>query len=803
MSNFPTFTATKAIDMMEMGITHDMYVKLQKVAAENHCVIMIRKTNKGSVMPFANRTAVGKKLATKGKSSNAFFTKGNITFFSQMAKKLEDKDWFREQNTLINILKEKSSHGDASKYKFIPKLLTEKQVRDLLINQKTLIDKALGGDAFQVSDDFGGKKLMATYKLVKTTWKLVNSGDLQNLLVKPAEDVVDNTTLFRVYVKVKMSRCKFPILRGFTEHFSMTIPDNHTVKLKDNKKIAINTPVKWSDINEAVDGLWPNEANEAWNGLLGVDFANCAPQLVPAVEDANFREVRVLALRTRGEGLKDRAPKPVNDNQAAKKYYEVVADYDIFMVAPKINKLELKQLLNGNDIGITIDFNFLSVLPRLGSQNSIKKRREGDTQNPYGLLSPYDFHIRQQINRALGIKVAQHGAEIANLFYTSDIKDPVIAIYPDGRVAEVAATTRSDTAVASSALPLTNNGTRSSVVGQQEDAAAAPVGPEQKKLLSAFKVPGGQTPENRNIVASGLCFLMSMEMLFEMMNSRTSQDTHSRLLGFKELGETYGTLAGTGIEYTFHKDNFTAQYGIIMNLNWGTEAYYKFNIKMDYEYGPELKLDKDYEKLTDETIKIAVKNYHEGFALKIFDNYIDKSDNQSDYSGINSLFCEFTNGELPFDFKTSTLPISIRTLLFYLYRKNARHKAQCTWDLNTKNPSGRAWEVARKNYMPSSNNEFEHTLLFFKSVYQSILNQGIRVQKSMAKQEEHYKYDALIDIYEKAILATDIVLNKNAAARNAAARNAAERDAAEQAALEAAQEKRISDHIEKQTAVRL
>lgn len=99
MANFfPTFQADESINMMEMGITRNMYQTLQRVAAANHCVIMVRKTNIGSVMPFANRTAVGKKLATKGKSLS--FHRRNQ---DQKDTILFQMNFFRYQQTNIKI----------------------------------------------------------------------------------------------------------------------------------------------------------------------------------------------------------------------------------------------------------------------------------------------------------------------------------------------------------------------------------------------------------------------------------------------------------------------------------------------------------------------------------------------------------------------------------------------------------------------------------------------------------------------------------------------------------------------------
>ena len=552
---FPRFQAEPAVNMMEMGITRRMYEQLQKVAEANHCVIMVRKTNKGSVMPFANRTAVGKKLATKGKSSAAFFTKGNIAFLAEMAKKLNSAAWFKEQMTLINTMEE--LRGAKSKYKFIPKFLTENQLETLITEggsqiKNITVEKVdeIESKVIEIKDYISSETetTEVTYKLIKKTWREIPG---YKEYVKPHPDLEDEDEVYQVYAK--FTEGNFPVLGKLNTaaKCSVAAADINDDKLKRLKESAGSgnennpVPIEIKTINNEkiiditidkiiAEELWLHMKSSGSRKIKEAleNFQDCAPKL----NGTDFREVRVLAILTTYEG--NQAPTESNPRTSqqgtTKKYFEVVADYDIFMIAPRINKIEFdagdeKSKYKVNDLYITLNNQKLSVLPVMGQHKSIRHRDDG--KNPYGLLSPYDFYVRKEINKALGIKVAQHGAEVANLFYTSDIKDPVITIYPK----EIKA-------------------------GNPAEAPLA--------MLLASKFENEISYFDQ--VVNGPCFLMSMEMLFKMMTGSSEEET---ILQPQEIANTYTN----SIRYSVNATNYTSLYGILFNLNWGSDQYYKFN----------------------------------------------------------------------------------------------------------------------------------------------------------------------------------------------------------------------------------
>lgn len=561
------------LSMVDIGITYEMYKKLQKVCADHHCIIMIRKTNKGSVLPFEQGIAVGKKLATKGKSSNAHFTKGNIAFLAQLAKSLDSKEWLKQQATLIGVLEEKASNGTDPKYAYIPKLLTVNQVRELLAIEGVRSAGRFEDQEITVTvpkDDVSGNRIPLEYKLLKTSWEALNTpqAEFKDKLIKPGEG-----DLYRVYVKIPITQ-PFPLFFRYEKDTDITeveeddlkpghniVQENGiTIIQKDGKRI-FRFPFNQVMAKE----LWKLKkgfpADTATEGLL----EKCAPKLSPDGPLSSYREVRVLALFTHGgksEQAGGASGQTVQGAGQNKKFFEVVADYDLFMVSPDLSSGAFKFSENditypttikkklvsdtGAKIGEREVKTELSLLPKAGSKRIMEGGKEKNI-NPYGLLSDYEMFIRREVNRALDIKVAQHGIETCNLFYTSDIADPVLVIFPDIEM--------NKPQIVQSA----------SIQGRPSSASTA-------RILRP--VINYDFRRDENTVSTGPCFFASFQMLFEMMTSlygrldRVIPDT-------AELNKTFGIDP----RYTVQEagDLFTNKYPMIFNLNWGTADYKKFH----------------------------------------------------------------------------------------------------------------------------------------------------------------------------------------------------------------------------------
>lgn len=563
------------LSMVDIGITFEMYKKLQKVCAEHHCIIMIRKTNKGSVLPFEQGIAVGKKLATKGKSSNAHFTKGNIAFLAQLAKSLDSKEWLKQQATLIGVLEERASNGTDPKYAYIPKLLTGDQVRELLD-----IEGVKSAEAFEnekktitvgvLNDDVSGNSIPLVYKLVNTSWEELNrpQAEFKDKLIKPGEG-----DLYRVYVKIPIAQ-PFPLFFRYEKVTDITeveeddlkpghniVQENGiTIVQKDGKKT-----FRFSFNQVMAKELWKLKkgfpADTTTEGLL----AKCAPKLSPDGPLSSYREVRVLALFTHGGKSEQAGGASGQTAQGAsqnKKFFEVVADYDLFMVSPDLSSGAFKFSENditypttikekvvsstGEKIGEREVEKELSLLPKAGSKRIMEGGKEKNI-NPYGLLSDYEMFIRKEVNRALDIKVAQHGIETCNLFYTSDIADPVLVIFPDIEM-------NKPQIVQSAAIQ-----------GRPSSASTA-------RILRP--VINYDFRRDENTVSTGPCFFASFQMLFEMMTSLAGR-IHRVVPDTAELNKTFGIDP----RYTVQEagDLFTNKYPMIFNLNWGTADYKKFH----------------------------------------------------------------------------------------------------------------------------------------------------------------------------------------------------------------------------------
>lgn len=692
---FPSFSATSAIDIMEMGITREMYRKVARVAKVKKCIIMIRKTNKGSVLPLSTGKAVGKKLPTKGKSSDAFFTKGSIPFFAQMAKKLNPDNWFAEQTNLISVLSEETS-GETKgqkKYAYIPKLLTEDYVKNIVLRDETIkLDSSTLAytDITKLGDLIAGKKKNVKYRLLNTTWGAVNNlvgTTFQGKLVPPylvdksgkPIDIKDETVLYRVYMQTEDTEMGYPghfqvsvegqvNLDKYASFLPVTPAPEGTTKKINNQ----DTPVT-KFFNVAWD-TW--KKNMCWNCRMDINMQTDvieenAPLLAPK---SLFREVRVLAVLTSG------TPNKGDKTDIKKKYFEVVADYDLFMIAPKIelfksgwqkksddtaNKLEVLEkewwLNNKDEASCKIDSEYLPIsdLGEKASPETIAKN--GLTANSreakggkmrYGIVSDFELKVRKAINGKLKINAVQHGVETANLFYTSDLKDPVIPVFPE--------------------IPAFTSGDK----------------------------------YNPSAVNSGSLFFLSIKMLLELIAGKegelnaTNVDPDMTIFkGKKDSNEEKDKGIWNGVNL-FWKDSsshsFSEDYAIIFNLNWGTDAYYRFN---NSEYSSTTVSPKRKEE---------IKAFSEQQYDNVFNNVVGQYNKILDFKNIFKVD-EKLNVTDPIFNPALPLPFSIKAFYIFLYLDYMRIK---------KNSLGKRSLLTYKN-----NYKFVKKIMFLGEFYKSVFKE--------------------------------------------------------------------------------
>jgi hypothetical protein len=467
------------IDPLEMGINQRIFQKLVKAANKKNCVIMIRKTNKGSVIYFDTGTGTGKKLPTKGKSSESYFTNGSIPFFADMAKKVGN--WYYEQTNLIDItsiqITAKDDRGASPKYSYIPKLVAlDDPLLDTKDGSAITVSNSSGKIVTVRRDKLGGTIKEVTYYLKKVIFRDVNSVNGQKIKAPHflkgntpesennelnSEDIFDACECYQVF-----------ILKSDLDAISVgVIMEGHYVRELGTDTIPVGevteeqsteSPPSQDIFNRANfwDKLWKNRKVD--EGSLGSKILNASPLKdfadIEIFDGKEYYAVKVLALLTQGTVEKKTSKKP-------KMYFEVVADYDNFMIAPSIDLLfdtstvgnsenidvaenNLQEQVSGGDRqshgmseGIVANFKArlkqAKALPQLENKywsnwniesNYIPKSDSGAAH--YGIYSEYEKDVRKEMNKQMGIKAVQHGCEVANLFFTSDIFEPLILILP-------------------------------------------------------------------------------------------------------------------------------------------------------------------------------------------------------------------------------------------------------------------------------------------------------------------------------------------------------------------------------------
>lgn len=451
-ATYPKYRKASELDIApeDMGVSHIIYPKLGRAATTTNSIIFIRKTSKGSVLPFEQATAVGKKLPTKGKSSNSYFTSGTIPFFASLSKKVED--WCKEQNNLVEITTTSKKDGVTPKYAYIPKLValdSEKIRKDGQLLSGITSD-ALGNLLVKIDDSLEGNKTKTTtlYYLRKVKFQDVAKCN-DKPVAKPNFIKDEKDECYQVFISkehIYTSKAFDAIInKYFTEE-----------REEDGKKIRRKTPLgekliydsKLSFAGEDIDSqdlkdLKENYAKFLWEHYWYVkmkpDTGGDSPltRFAPleVYQSMTFYPVNVLALYTRGrisDLNKDTQRAKEGSGTGDKQYFEIVADYDVFMIAPSIERIINQMTIEQGEINA--DKRYFRKYCEDASLTSYKNQfipvADKDRAR-HGIASVFEkVEVRRAINVHMGINAVQHGTEIANVFHISDIQEPVMMFRP-------------------------------------------------------------------------------------------------------------------------------------------------------------------------------------------------------------------------------------------------------------------------------------------------------------------------------------------------------------------------------------
>jgi hypothetical protein len=454
-----------------MGVNEAIYGRVVQAAERTNSLIFIRKTSEGSVLPFAQQTGVGKKLPTKGKSSNAHFTSGNIPFFASLSKKVVN--WAYEQQTLIGVTTAtKTNQPTLSRYAYIPKLIGLDDERVAVAHgARPPGVTEVGADLLVeiASDSLGGRTQAATYYLRRTTFGEATSS-YANPIAHPSFVSEDNTPCYQVFIartSIYTHQAFEAIKAAITTAVNAPSSDQTRPKwLTDDIRSGLAADsgqwvARLSPKYQVFDANAPDfralkgiNAQYVWEHYWYVQvgggsqpsplerFATPTTFAVDRHQEI-FYPVNVLALLTKGMPREEGVTA-----QREKKLYEVVADYDVFMIAPHVDLLRNTLMSDGGQSSS-------SSLPSVPTgRASIVGQAPGDQglrldmvafrnrfiptadtgRARYGIASSYEIkEVRRAINSAMAINAVQHGTEVANVFHISDIQEPVMMFAPGAR----------------------------------------------------------------------------------------------------------------------------------------------------------------------------------------------------------------------------------------------------------------------------------------------------------------------------------------------------------------------------------
>ncbi len=457
----------------DLGIEWDIYKQLASVANVKDCLILIRKTNQGVLHGFGHGLNVtGKTLSTKGKSSEYAPLRSNLAFFSSLAKSNVKKgsetkggrllwrlpDYWQaiatEQASLLDVVR--GDHARLATFNnqvwpeqlFIPKVAPWSRVKaQCALTASTPPDwvalrikpsyeaevwTAADGRAFpaaaasadgpppvdfvwvkvgdlgKVDADFqaAAQQLENEYKTkppAKPDWKFTG-------ILAPDRSIPADDPHGKVYYRLYVRTATLPQLADPTP---------------DRQRGRWTTP----DMQRLLDVFAPHLiSGPATRGLPGDQGGGQA--------NTEWRALSILGqakvpLDERGRLAKDRREKPAEvpqdewERQTRQQvsYYEIVADYDVFCIAPSLAAIYGK--VSGAHQKSRA--NLAKCFPRFTSDQ--------------GLVTDFEQEVKANFNqsmsgpdwlRRLYTGVAEsmlHGCEVNNLFYTEAF-DELIFVLP-------------------------------------------------------------------------------------------------------------------------------------------------------------------------------------------------------------------------------------------------------------------------------------------------------------------------------------------------------------------------------------
>ena len=479
------------LSMTQFGIVKSMYTTLSQLAAKEKCLIFIRKTNPGSVLGLYKKFAIGKKLTTKGKSSEAYFTGGTIPFLARFQKKKilntgdikmtfdgivvsasnkkrkELIDWvspmfklmdnkiigerlytkFVDTNnaaakkvtlaTSIDTIKNeiKTKHiqkQDASNFTGIEQIDTEATGNAIAayVTDELLLPLINGN---VVNDYDGFIQFLAEY----IAWG--RFAKLQDDLIKMLEippvppNPIDGNKLYYTYTKVYYPAGHIlNIRKGSPKHrHQMTFNNNfRDLDVYDDTIEGIKQEVNYKLPDSQFKDIKLQDHYQI-HPVFGTD---------KKIQLVKIKKENIIRADEDDRYWKHNIPNThINRMDIRKKYAPIDNEGYIQVKSLSILDIESKQWMI-----IVADYDLFALCPKmrlLKERFSVENNLDDfipKAQGILGVLSEWEKETKEKINIEIGIDAVQHGTEINNLFNVSPLEEPLIFIqqssqYPNCR----------------------------------------------------------------------------------------------------------------------------------------------------------------------------------------------------------------------------------------------------------------------------------------------------------------------------------------------------------------------------------
>lgn len=450
-------------DMLQLGINAQLYNKLSEAAQRKNCLIFIRSTNPGVVSSFSDlKNSTGKTLVTKGKSSNFSPLQANLAFFSLLAKSNIEhyatngspswQEVIKEQEALLGVLKEEQRDKLNvagclhSTFLYIPKMITfsELQKKFNLPSVKTSEEMS---DHIDIEIEVDSTGYHVTHRVDNP---FVSQQTKENQ--RAASTKTKPTWRFR-WVKIgSFDVVNTNFCTNMKKKWEIITGD------KNGEKFAGQlVPLASTDKNEtyyclyvhAEDVQYPNEDGRTENSYWSRAQGKQSPeQLLSAFSPFHdkYNSYRLLPVMAQA--------KKITENECVMiKYYEIMADYDVFCMCVSLKALQETVRQQGGAIQDVLAGYFPSFEGKreASSQMSLGPR----IKSTRGMISVVEEDIRKEINgvfedaqaleteqevdsqnlprrpkRESGPRFVLHGCEVNNYFYTERLSD-LIMVLPD------------------------------------------------------------------------------------------------------------------------------------------------------------------------------------------------------------------------------------------------------------------------------------------------------------------------------------------------------------------------------------